>query len=211
MAEIKWLGHACFRIRGREVAILTDPAGPESGYAIGPQQAEIVTVSHDHPGHRALDLVQPGYRLISGPGEYEIHEVFIRGVRTDHDAEGGARAGKNTAYVIEVDDLVVCHLGDLGHVLSEEQAAAMNSVDVLLVPIGGGPTIGATQAAEVIGQLEPTVVIPMQYRTERGDLERDPLERFLKEVGVTEFTPLDRVTIRKSDLGETMRVVVLRP
>lgn len=211
MAEIKWLGHACFRIRGREATILTDPAGPDSGYAIGPQEAEIVTVSHDHPGHRALELVRPGFRLIKGPGEYEIHEVFIRGIRTDHDAEGGARLGRNTAYVIEVDDLVVCHLGDLGHVLSEEQAAAMNAVDVLLIPVGGGPTIGATQAAEVIGQVEPSVVIPMQYRTEQGDHERDPLERFLKEVGVTDWAPLDRATIRKADLGETMQVIVLRP
>lgn len=211
MAEIRWLGHACFRIRGREAVILMDPVGPESGYDIGTQQADIVTISHDHPGHNALDLVEPGYRALTGPGEYEIRDVFIHGIRTYHDAEGGARLGKNTVYLVELEDLVIGHLGDLGHVLSAEQAAELSSVDILLVPVGGGPVLNAAQAAEVIGQLDPAVVIPMQYRTEAGDHDRDPLDRFLKEVGAVGVTPVDRFTVRKSDLGETMQVVVLQP
>lgn len=211
MAEIKWLGHSCFRIRGREAVILTDPAGPITGYVLDRQQANIVTVSHDHPGHNALELLEPGYRAITGPGEYEISEVFIHGVRTYHDAEHGARLGKNTVYAIELEDLVICHLGDLGHVLTEDQIAQLGPIDILLVPVGGGPTLNAAQAVEVIGQLEPAVVIPMQYQTDAGDREREPLDRFLKEVGVADATPRDRLAIRKSELGESMQIVVLRP
>ena len=211
MPEIKWLGHACFRIRGRDAVVLMDPVGPETGYRLPLQQADIVTVSHDHPGHNAVDRVRPGYRLITGPGEYEIREVFIQGVRTYHDSEGGKRLGKNTVYTVEIDDLVICHLGDLGHTLSESEAAALNGVDVLLVPVGGGPTLDASGAAEVIGQIEPSVVIPMQFRTPEGDHDRDPVDRFLKAMGAAAVEPRDRVSIRTSDLGETVEVVLLQP
>jgi L-ascorbate metabolism protein UlaG (beta-lactamase superfamily) len=213
MPEIKWLGHGCFRFRGREAVILMDPVPPESGYDIGYQHADIVTVSHNHPWHIALDRVQPGFRAVTGPGEYEIHEVFITGIRTYHDAEGGKRRGYNTIYLIEAEDLVICHLGDVGHVLTEGQAEGLSQIDVLLIPVGGDPTLNAEQAAEVIGQLEPSVVIPMQYRNAKGDQERDPLDRFLKEMGVSdgEAEPHVRFVVKKSDLGETVRVVVLRP
>lgn len=211
MAEITWLGHACFRIRGREAVLLTDPAGPDSGYDIGKQSADIVTVSHQHPNHRATDLVKPEFHLISGPGEYEIRDVFIRGVRTYHDNERGAKIGKNTVYLIEMEDLLICHLGDLGHALTEEQSESMSSVDVLIVPIGGGPTLDATAAAELVGQIEPSMVIPMQYRTQFGDFDRDPLEPFLKKFGITDIQTQERVNIKKTDLGEAVEVVVLRP
>jgi L-ascorbate metabolism protein UlaG (beta-lactamase superfamily) len=211
MAEITWLGHACFRIRGREAVVLTDPVSPESGYDIGTPSADIVTVSHDHKNHSALDIVRPGFRAITGPGEYEIRDVFIRGIRTYHDAEHGEKLGKNTVYLIEMEDLLICHLGDLGHPLTEEQSESMSSVDVLIVPIGGGPTIDSTAAAELVGQIEPAVVIPMQYQTELGDLDREPLEPFLKKFGITDIEVKDRANIKKSDLSESVEVVVLKP
>jgi L-ascorbate metabolism protein UlaG (beta-lactamase superfamily) len=211
MAEITWLGHACFRIRGREAVVLMDPVSPDSGYDMGTQSADIVTVSHNHKNHAALDLVQPGFRAITGPGEYEIHEVFMSGVATYHDGEHGKRLGKNTVYLVEIDDLIFCHVGDLGHALTEEQTESLNSVDVLFVPVGGGPTLDASAAAELIGQIEPSVVIPMQYRTERGDVDRDPLEPFLKKFGIGEIEVKDRVNLKKSDLSETLEVVILRP
>ena len=211
MAEITWLGHACFRIRGREAVVLMDPVSPESGYDIGPQSADIVTVSHNHKNHAALELVKPDYKAITGPGEYEIHEVFMSGVATYHDGERGARLGKNTVYLVEIEDLIFCHVGDLGHALTEEQSESLSSVDVLIVPVGGGPTLDATAAAELIGQIEPSVVIPMQYRTERGDFDRDPLEPFLKKLGIGEIEVKDRVNLKKSDLSETLEVVILRP
>ncbi len=211
MAEITWLGHACFRIRGRDATVLMDPVAPESGYDMGRPQADIVTVSHNHPNHAAVSRVRDGYRIIRGPGEYEVKEVFVRGIRTYHDSEGGARLGKNTAYLVEMEDLVICHLGDLGHTLSEEQAEGLSAIDVLIVPVGGGPTINAAQAAEVIGQLEPSVVIPMQFRTERGDHDRDPLDKFLREMGVAEVEPVSKFSVRKADLSDTLQVVVLEP
>ena len=211
MAEIAWLGHACFRIRGRDVVIITDPVGPASGYDIGHPNADIVTVSHDHPGHNALDVLAPGYRAFTGPGEYETKDVFITGIRTFHDTEQGRRLGKNTIFLIEIEGLVICHLGDLGHLLTEEQSEGMSEVDVLIVPAGGPPTIPVQVAAEVIGQVEPRVVIPMQYRTEQGDREREPLERFLKELGGAHVEPVNQLNVKKSDLGDTMQVVVLNP
>ncbi|MGA7671641.1 MAG: MBL fold metallo-hydrolase [Nitrolancea sp.] len=211
MAEITWLGHACFRIRGREAVVLTDPASPTSGYDIGNPSADIVTISHDHTNHIALDKVQPGFHEINGPGEYEIRDVFIRGIRTYHDAEKGVKLGKNTVYLIELEDLLICHLGDLGHPLTEEQSESMSSVDVLIVPVGGGPTIDSTAAAELVGQIEPSVVIPMQYRTEYGDHDREPLESFLKKFGITDIVVHDRVSLKKSDLSETVDVMVLQP
>jgi L-ascorbate metabolism protein UlaG (beta-lactamase superfamily) len=211
MAEITWFGHACFSVRGREVTVLMDPVPRESGYDLGNLEADIVTVSHPHPGHSATDLVQPGYRLVNGPGEYEIQEVFITGVQTYHDNEKGKTHGKNTVYVIEIDDIVIGHLGDIGHVLTEEQVEAMSSVDVLLVPAGGGPTITPAQAAEIIGQVDPSIVIPMQFRTEKGDHERDPIDGFIREMGITEYQTEERLNVRKVDAGDTPQVVILQP
>lgn len=211
MAEIIWYGHACFEIRGRDVTVLMDPVSESSGYDIGNPSADIVTVSHGHSGHAALDRVQEGYRLINGPGEYEIKEVFINGIQTYHDAERGAKLGRNTVYVVELEDLAICHLGDIGHVLTDQQTELVSSVDVLLVPAGGGPTITTAQAAELIAQIAPEVVIPMQFRTEKGDGEREPVDGFLREMASVEHETLERLRIRKSDLRETTRVVVLEP
>lgn len=211
MAEITWYGHACFAIRNRDVTVVMDPVPAASGYDMGRPAANIVTVSHDHQGHSALDNVEPGYRLINGPGEYEIQEVLINGIQTFHDAERGKKLGKNTVYVIELEELVVCHLGDIGHVLTDQQVELISSVDILLVPVGGGPMISAAQAAEVVAQIDPGIVIPMQFRTERGDSEREPVDVFIREMASAGHETLERLQIRKSDIGETTKVVVLEP
>lgn len=211
MAEIIWYGHACFMIRGQDVTVLMDPVPNSTGYDIGNPSADIVTVSHDHHGHSALDLVADGYRLINGPGEYEIQEVFIDGIQTWHDDAKGAKLGKNTVYVVEIDDLLVCHLGDIGHVLSEQQVELISPVDVLLVPAGGGPTISTSQAAEIIAQVEPGIVIPMQFRTDQGDAERESVDGFLRELASEEHETQQRLRVRKSDIGDSVRVVVLEP
>lgn len=209
MAEIKWFGHACFRLRSRDATILTDPVPRSLGYRVERQRADIVTISHDHPGHNALDIVNGEVKLVTGPGEYEMNDVFITGIRTYHDGKRGAERGRNTAYLFELEDIVICHLGDLGHTLTEAQVESMSTVDVLIVPVGGGTVLEPAQAVEVIAQLEPKAIIPMQYRTATGDAEREPLERFLKEMGVAEVTPRDKYVVRAADLGETAEVVVL--
>lgn len=211
MAEIKWLGHSCFRLRGREATVLMDPVSRATGYVVPKQKADIVTISHQHPGHNALAQVQEGYFLIAGPGEYEVSDVFVTGIRTFHDTQGGKLRGFNTAYLLELEEIRICHLGDLAHRLTEEQAEAINEVDVLLVPVGGGNTLDAVGAAEVIGQIEPKIVIPMHYQTPQGDGGLEDLARFTKELGLDNPTPQDKLTLRKSDLPDTVRVVILQP
>ncbi len=211
MAEIKWFGHGCFRVRGREATIVMDPVGRTTGYALPKQKADIVTISHNHPGHNAQGQIQEGYFLIDGPGEYEVSDVFITGVRTFHDAKGGQEHGFNTVYLLELEELRICHLGDLAHPLSEQQLEGLESVDVLLEPVGGGKALDAAGATEVIGQIEPRIVIPMHYRTTMGDQNLEAIERFCKELGVEQVAPQDKLTLRKSDLPETVKVVILEP
>jgi L-ascorbate metabolism protein UlaG (beta-lactamase superfamily) len=211
MAEFRWYGHNCFRIRAREATIITDPVGRGTGYALPKQTADIVTISHDHPGHTNLDAIRPDYQVVRGPGEYEIHDVFITGIRTYHDARRGADRGYNTVYLFEIEGMVVCHLGDLGHPLTTEQAEALGDPDVLLVPAGGGTVIDAATAAEIVSQLEPKVVIPMQFATPMGDRDLGSVDVFCKHLGVQMPTAEEKISLRQTDLGETMQVVILSP
>ncbi len=211
MAEFRWFGHNCFRIRAREATILTDPVGRKTGYAMSRQTADLVTISHDHPGHANLNAVKPEYQTITGPGEYEMHDVFVTGIRTYHDEAKGAERGYNTIYLIEVEGLVICHLGDLGHTLSEEQAEAMAKVDVLLIPAGGGPVLNPTRAAELVAQIEPRLVIPMQFATAAGDKDREDVAGFCRHLGLAVPAAEEKLTLRHSDLTDTLRLVQLAP
>lgn len=207
--EIIWLGHSCFRLRGKNVTIITDPYEDSVGYKLGRVTADIVTISHDHYDHNNLAAVNDSPKVINGPGEYEIGGIFITGIQTWHDAEGGSKRGRNTAYVVEMDDLVLCHLGDLGHVLTTEQAEAMSNVDVLMIPVGGTFTISAAQAAEVISLIEPRLVIPMHYQTEALKMEIDPLERFTRAMGLKEIPSQPKLSVTKSSLPDETQVAVL--
>jgi L-ascorbate metabolism protein UlaG (beta-lactamase superfamily) len=207
--EISWLGHSCFRLKGSQATVITDPYSPELGYKLGKPTAHIVTVSHQHPGHAYVEGVGGEPRVVKGPGEYEIGGVLIMGISTFHDGEKGAKRGKNTAYHMEIDEISVCHLGDLGHVLSVEQVEELDNVDVLLLPVGGVSTINAPVAAEVVRQLEPKVVIPMHYQTPALKKELESVERFLKEIGAKDVAPQPKLTVSKSNLPETTQVFLL--
>ena len=147
--------------------------------------------------------------MITGPGEYEIAGVFIYGIGTFHDAEGGRRRGKNTAYLMELDEVRVCHLGDLGHVPSSEQVEEMAGTDVLLIPVGGVSTINAAAAAETINLIEPKIVIPMHFKTEAVNIELEPVDRFLRELGLKGISPEPKLVVTKSNLPEERKVVLL--
>ncbi len=204
--EITLLGHDCFRLKGREVALVTDPFAPAEGsLRVG---ADIVTVSHGHPGHDNVDAVEGSPRAVTGPGEYEIKGVLITGVATFHDAEGGKARGRNTVYLVEMDDLRLCHLGDLGHVLSSDQVDEIGTVDVLFIPAGGQGTISSAQAAEVISQLEPNVVVPMDWMTRDGQ-PNGALEKFCHEMGIKEIETQPRLSVAKGSLPSETQVVVL--
>lgn len=210
--EIIWLGHAHFRLRSRDATVVTDPFPWKSSGPSGRVVADVVTVSHQHPGHNAVATVMGSPKVLTGPGEYEVKGISIIGIPTYHDGERGKKRGKNTVYLIEMEDLVVCHLGDLGHVLTTDQVDEMrNNVDVLLIPVGGEVTIDAAQAVEVISLIEPRLVIPMHYRVGDLDAELDPLERFLREMGTGELTTQSKLTVTKSSIPEVTQVVALEP
>lgn len=208
--ELSWIGHACFRLKNRETTVLLDPFGAQTGYStrtLG--EADVVTVSHDHAAHNNVGAIGGRPRVIVGPGEYEVAGVLITGVRTYHDAKQGAERGKNTAYVIEMDEVRICHLGDLGHVPTPDQAEELNGAEVLLIPVGGNSTIDAEAAAEVISLLEPRIVVPMHYQTESSAERLDPLDRFLKQMGIGVAQPVSRLNVTKTSLPLETTVTVL--
>jgi len=209
LMDISWLGHSCFRIRGSQGFIITDPYSPDTGYTLGKQTARIVTVSHSHPSHSFAQGVGGEPKTVAGPGEYEIAGVFIIGLATYHDNEAGKKLGRNTIYTMEIDGINVCHLGDLGHVLSSDKVEQMGSVDVLMIPVGGVSTLNATMAAEVVRQIVPKIVIPMHYKTPAIKRELDPLDRFLKEMGVMQTKSQSKLSVSASTLPLTTQVVVL--
>lgn len=218
--EISWLGHSCFVLRGKNVTLITDPFSPQPGQSQGELlklskiNAPIVTISHNHPGHNFAEGVGGNPRVVRGPGEYEISDVLITGVPSYHDAKRGAERGRNTIYVIHMDDLVICHLGDLGHTLQEEQLEEVADADILLIPISGQNTLSAAQAAEVISQVAPHVVIPMHYRpptgTGSGD-GPDALDKFCREMGIEAVytQPQPKLTMLRSTLPVETQVVIL--
>ena len=210
--DVTWLGHGCFRLRGRAAAVVTDPYPPAIGLKLSRMDAEVVTVSHDHDNHSYTQVVRDGAYEIRGPGEYEVAGVSVIGVPTYHDSEKGAKQGRNTVYLIEIDDVRVCHLGDLGHKLGDVEAETVASPDVLLVPVGGQTAMNGAQAAEVVRQLEPRYVVPMHYAIPGLKLQLDPIDRFLKEMGVTSSEPQAKLAVQKSSVTEyETKVVVLEP
>lgn len=207
--EITWLGYSCFRLKGKQTTIVTDPFPPDLGYSLGKLTADIVTISHQHPGHSYIEGVGGEPKVLTGPGEYEISGIITLGLQTYHDTEQGTLRGKNIIFVFEIDDVIVCHLGDLGHTLTTEQIAKIDSADVLLVPVGGVSTIDAAHAAEIVRRLEPKIVIPMHYKTLVLKRELAPVDRFLKEMGVKEAVPQPKLVVNKASLPLTLQVVLL--
>jgi L-ascorbate metabolism protein UlaG (beta-lactamase superfamily) len=208
--DVTWLGHSCFRLRGRGAAVVTDPYPPSIGLKLQRLDGDLVTVSHEHENHNYTQVMRDAYE-IRGPGEYEVAGVSVIGVPTFHDAEKGAKHGRNTVYLIEIDDVRVCHLGDLGHRLDDAEAEAISAPDVLLVPVGGHTAINAAQAAEVVRQLEPRFVVPMHYAIPGLKLQLDPLDRFLKEMAVTSAEPQPKLSVQASSGEYETKVVVLEP
>ena len=207
--EIVWLGHSCFRIRAREATVITDPCPPSTGYNMGKPTADIVTLSHAHEDHTYLKAVAGKPTVIDAPGEYEIHGAFLTGISTYHDSEKGGERGPNLTFVIEMEGIKVCHLGDLGHAPSADQAEEMTGADVLLIPVGGDSTIDGTKAAEIVSLLEARLVIPMHYKTAvtKGPLE--PPDRFLKELQATAVEPQPKLSLSYSTVPSDTQVVLL--
>lgn len=207
--EIVWYGQSCFRFKTRNASAVTDPCSKEVGYTIPRLRADLVTISHDHPDYNNCALIQGDAKIINGPGEYEVKGVFITGIATDLKKSKGPERLKNTIYLFDFDGLTVCHLGVLDHIPSPTQLQSLSDVDILLIPVGGVITLNANQAAEMIGLLEPKLVIPMHYKTKVSKAKLDPVSKFLNEMGLSEPSPLEALAIDKSNLPSETQVVVL--
>lgn len=207
--DILWYGHSCFRITERGSAtVVTDPLGEKLGYEVPRLKADVVTISHDAPGHNNLDAVKGCDHVITGPGEYEIGGVFIIGVATYNREQDQPR--HNVVYLFDYDSLKVAHLGDLDHVPNQSMIDALGPIDIALIPVGGGSALSSSQAAEVVSLLEPSIVVPMHFQTDvsRG-IELDPVDRFLKEMGINAIEQEPMLRISSTNLPEQTQVVLL--
>jgi len=205
--EIYWLGHGCFRLKGRDATVITDPAAPTTGYKIGKLLANIVTISRNQPENSFLQAIQGEPKVLNGPGEYEIAGVLITGVRTEREPVGGRN--RNVAFVMDIDDVRVCHLGDLSEVPHADDTEALSAADVLLIPVGGGAVLNAAKAAETVSMLEPKLVIPMIYETDAATAQLDSVDKFLKEMGIEAKPAEGRINITKSNVPASTTVALL--
>ncbi|MBI2414792.1 MBL fold metallo-hydrolase [candidate division WWE3 bacterium] len=213
--EITYIGHSCFKIKGKNLELVIDPYDPDkTGYKLPKLTTDVVLTSHEHDDHSFLDGVS-GYKLaITTPGEYEINDVYIEGITTFHDDKEGKDRGKNTMFQITIDDMNILHVGDLGHLLNKETLEKILDIDVLMVPVGGFYTIDAEEASKLISSIEPGVVIPMHYKEDKANpLTKDmgELKKFLDEMGVENVTTQDKLKITKGEIPEETEVVVLNP
>lgn len=209
--EINWHGLSCFRLTERGLAtVVTDPYDhKEVGFEPLKMRGEIVTVSHDAPGHNFVTSVKGHSRVITGPGEFEIGGVFITGVQTNKKSKSSTKELRNTLYVFDYDGVTVAHLGDLQRVPSQTEIENLGGVNVVLVPVGGGGGLNAAKAAEIVSLLEPGFVIPMHYEVPESNLQLDPLNRFIKEMGVGTVEPIPSLKVTRSTVPSEARVVVL--
>lgn len=213
--EITSLGLSSFKLRGKQATVVTDPYDTKAVGLKFPKnvEADVITVSHNHPDHNEISAVGGKPFVISGPGEYEIKGVMVIGVATFHDENQGADRGKNTIYRIEIDGVKVGHLGDLGHVLSSAQVDSLNGVDVLFVPVGGVYSLDPVKAAQVISDLDPRIVIPMHYHTEGLDVKTygalSPVSAFLKQMNKETVVPVSKLSVSKDKFAPEMQVVVI--
>lgn len=214
--EITYFGHSTFKLKGKNGTIVTDPFADSIGLSLPTISGDIVTISHHHDDHDAVKKVNGTARrsepfVIEQPGEYEIGGISVFGVQTYHDGQQGTQRGLNTVFTFLIDDVRICHLGDLGHELTAGQLEQIGLVDVLLCPVGGHFTIDAKQALSVIQSIEPAYVIPMHYKTPKHSEvfnEVQPLEVFLKEYGV-QPTPVAKLSVEKLKFPEETELVVL--
>ncbi|MCK4262820.1 MAG: MBL fold metallo-hydrolase [Dehalococcoidia bacterium] len=207
--EIVWLGHSCFLIKGKERAIITDPYRPDPSCSWPEPRADIVTISHFHPGHSYIEGVAGNPKQVNGPGEYEIEGIFITGTSTFHDNEKGKLRGNNTVYLVEMDGVALCHLGDLGHGLTSQLIEEIGAVDILFLPVGEVNAINIDTAIETLRQLEARIVVPMHYKTDVLPRDLAPLSKFLTKMGVSEAESRPKLSITASSMPPSAQVVVL--
>lgn len=213
--KITWLGHASFLIESNEgTRVVTDPFESGSydgavGYTPIECSADAVTVSHDHADHNAVECVTGDPEVVRGTEPVTVKEIAIRGVGTYHDENKGKDRGRNTVYVMDIEGMRVAHLGDLGHVLTDEERDELGQVDVVFAPVGGYYTIGPEEAKRVAEQLGAKIIVPMHYKTDALGFPIQPVDEFLKLMQTVERANGTSFEVMRSDLPENTKVVVL--
>jgi len=209
--KIKWLGHSSFLLENeRGIKIVTDPFDETLGYKVPRMRAEIVTVSHEHFDHNYVRGVRGRPVVFKGIVNRESHKMEFRGVSSYHDSVYGAKRGPNTIFVIKAEGLNLCHLGDLGHLLSKDKLAEIGPVDVLFIPVGGFYTINYIQATQIIEDIKPKIIIPMHYKTETIKLSLDPVDPFLSNKDNVKRLESNELEVRKNTLPENNQILVLQ-
>lgn len=216
--QIFWKGQACFSVvisqsKQEQVRLVIDPFDESIGFKLPAMEADIVLVSHEHPDHNNVKGVGGNPFVASLPGEYEVKDIFIKGIPSFHDNSQGKERGQNTIFTIAAEDMRLCHLGDLGQKeLSSEQIDQIGEVDVLFIPVGGLYTIDAKEAAAIVNQIEPKIVIPMHYALPKLKFKLSEVEQFLKVMGEKNGEPEQKLLVKAKDLStDKVRVVVLKP
>jgi len=211
--EITYLGHSAFKLKSKTTSVVTDPYGDGIGIKFSKIPADIVTISHDHSDHNNSSKVTDVKRVITGPGEYEISGVSIIGMKTYHDEKKGKERGVNTIYVFEMEGVRLCHLGDLGHKLSDNKIEEVGDIDVLFIPVGGVYTIGSKKAAELARDMEPRFIVPMHYKSSDLDTktfgELEKVQAFVSEIGVP-HEEMPKLQVKKGLVDEDQKVVILK-
>lgn len=214
--KIKWLGHSSFLIEaGDGKRIITDPYesgsyGGAVGYKKIEEPADIVTVSHEHEDHNCYKDIKGSPEVVKGTGEKAIKGFKILGIPSYHDPSGGSERGENTIFSFEIDGMKVCHLGDLGHLLSEEDSSKIGDVDVLFIPVGGFYTIDAAEATKVMEKLNPKVVVPMHYKTEVLGFDIAGVDNFLADKKNVKKLDSSEIELKKESLPAESEIVVLK-
>ncbi|MFA5300051.1 MAG: MBL fold metallo-hydrolase [Lutibacter sp.] len=213
--KITWHGRSCFKLlvksnTGEKITILIDQFDKETGLTPPRGNADIVLITHNHHDHNNLKTVSGTPFVINGPGEYDVKGVPVRGVYSYHDNSKGSENGINTVYIIEAEDMKICHLGDLGQKeLADTQLDKIGEIDILMVPVGGDCTINGEGAVKIINQIEPSIAIPMHYKVPADVKKLDKVDDFLKEIGVEPETT-DEYNVKKTDIGEDMKIVIMK-
>jgi len=213
---ISWIGHSCFKIaskfNGKDLMIITDPFQKGIGLRVPKMAADIVTVSHHHEDHDNVSAVAGNFEekpfVIDQPGEYEVKNIFISSVKTWHDNKQGQDRGENIIYRFDIEGLSLAHLGDLGHVLDDEQLDQLGNIDILFMPVGGTYTLNAVSAAKVVRQIEPRMVIPMHYRDPKVKFKLDSVNAFRKEMGGQAETAKKLKITKKNIPSDEIKLII---
>ncbi len=216
--NIVWHGQSFFEITVKskdngETIIAIDPFGPKIGLKIPKTTADVLLVTHDHSDHNNIKAIDGSPFLIDSPGEYEVKDIFVKGIPAFHDNNQGKDRGGVVLYKIEAEDIKLCHLSDLGQKeLTDEQVEKIGEVDILMIPVASTHSLDAKGAAHIISQIEPRLVIPMHYKIPKLKLDMDTVDKFLKQMGAEKIVPEKKLKVKPKDLpAEETKIVVLEP